>query len=55
MVYESGLDFLNFGFTWSRTHKDGSVLKSAIDHAITNKPAFITNIIKMKLTTVITI
>ena len=35
------MDFLNFGFTWSRTHKDGSVLKSAIDHAITNKPAFI--------------
>ena len=41
MVYEYGIEFINFGFTWSRTHKDGTVLKSAIDHAITNKPNFI--------------
>ena len=43
MIGECGLKILNFGCTWSRTHKDGNVLMSAVDHALTNKPALINN------------
>ena len=38
MIGECGLEVLNFGITWSRTHKDGTITKSAIDQALTNKP-----------------
>ena len=32
MIGEYGLEILNFGNTWYRSHKDGTVLKSAVDH-----------------------
>ena len=38
MIGECGLEILNFGITWSRTHNDGTIKKSSIDQAITNKP-----------------
>ena len=37
MVGELGLEILDYGVTWNRI-KNGSVVKSAVDHAITNKP-----------------
>ena len=41
IIAECGLDLINFGITWCRTHKNGNVLKSSIDHALTNKSKFI--------------
>ena len=38
MVGECGLEIINFGITWSRTHQDGNMLNSALDHALINKP-----------------
>ena len=38
MIGECGLEILNFGITWSRTHNDGTIKKASIDQAITNKP-----------------
>ena len=37
MIGECGLELLNFGITWSRTHSDGNTIMSAIDQAFTNK------------------
>ena len=33
---ENALELLEFGDTWTRAHKNGSVRSSAIDHAFTN-------------------
>ena len=38
IIGECGLEVFNFGVTWNRTHKDGNILKSSLDHALTNKP-----------------
>ena len=35
LVGECGLEIINFGMTWNRNHKNGNVLSSAIDHALT--------------------
>ena len=45
MVGELGLEILDYGVTWNRI-KNGSVVKSAVDHAITNKPQAIHNYYK---------
>ena len=44
IVGECGLDLICFGITLRRIHKDGTVFESAIDHALTIKPAFINDI-----------
>ena len=46
MIGEYGLEILNFGNTWYRSHKDGTVLKSAVDHALINKTASVKNYFK---------
>lgn len=38
LIGEQGLELINFGLTWKRNHKNGNILCSAIDHALTNKP-----------------
>ena len=49
MIGESGLETINFGITWSRVHKNGNVMKSAIDHGLTNKPLPIKNHFKIPI------
>ena len=43
MIGECGLEILDFGYTWSRTYQNGNILKSGVDHALTNKPESINN------------
>ena len=38
IIGECGLEVFIFGITWNRTHKDGNILNSSLDHALTNKP-----------------
>ena len=37
-ISNCGLSLIDFGITWRREHKDGSVHESAIDHGLINKP-----------------
>ena len=37
MTSDFQLEVLNFGITWSRSHKNGITKNSAVDHAMTNK------------------
>ena len=46
MIGECGLEALDYGITWCRNHKNGKILKSAIDHTLTNKIASIKNYFK---------
>ena len=41
MVNEYGLEIIDFGYTWQRIPKNGTVFRSAIDHGMINKPSFI--------------
>ena len=34
---ERGLEIFNFGITWTRSHKDGNIQRSLLDHALINK------------------
>ena len=47
MIGECGLELIEFGYTWSRTWKDGIITRSAIDQAFTNKPTAIKNYFKI--------
>ena len=47
MLGSHSLELINFGTTWRREHKDGKILSSAIDHAITNKLTLIKNYYKI--------
>ena len=49
LLGECGLELINFGITWSRSHKNGNVLRSSIDHALTNKPNFINDYFKIAI------
>merc|ERR1712025_28895 len=49
LIGELGLEIFNFGITWSRNHKNGNVLKSSLDHALTNKPKFINDFYKVDI------
>ena len=49
LIGQCGLELLDFGITWSRNHKNGKVVKSAIDHALTNKPMSIKKYFKSEI------
>ena len=49
MVGECGLEIINFGTTWSRTHQDGNMLKSALDHVLINKPTSVNDHYKLDI------
>ena len=47
-IGENGLETLNFGYTWQRIINN-IVVKSAVDHAFTNRPNFIHDFYKIPI------
>ena len=47
-IGKNGLELLDYGITWQRIHKDGSIHNSALDHTFTNSPLHINSYKKVE-------